>query len=254
MNIKGWVIGLGLVMGVVVTNGDTALLKKVDDYRTFGKNFSFDMRIMALKNGQRVDEYMVKGYVVVDRYAKTMLYFYDPPMVKDRKMYIEDSTIWMAFPRTQNTIRLSPLQTILGEASAGDVANISFSATYETKSVTKETKDGTATLKLVLEPLPDKRTSAYGRVVLWVSATTHQPLLAQFYTTPAGQQKLVKTVAYVETTPTPFGMIVSKMEISNEVTDDKRRTILEYKNFKRHTLPAALFQKDYLQRFQPEAR
>jgi len=252
--MKAKVIGIlvGLVWGAVSCVGDTALLKKVDEYRTFGKNFSFDMRITAFKNGQSVDQYMVKGYVVVDRYAKTMLYFYDPPVVKDRRMFIEDSTIWMSFPRTKNTIRLSPLQTILGEASAGDVANISFSATYETKSVSSETKDGIAALKLVLEPLPDKRSSAYGRVILWVAAANHQPLVAQFYTTPAGQQKLVKTVAYVQTTPTPFGLIVSKMDITNEISDDKRKTTLVYQNFKRHTMPAALFQKDYLQRFEPD--
>lgn len=233
-----------------VAYADTTLLKKVDEYRTFGKNFSFDMRIMAYKNDQLTDQYKVKGYVTVEQYAKTLLYFLDPPVVKDRKMFIEDSTIWMAFPRTQNTIRLSPIQTILGEASAGDVANLSFSATYETKLVSKDTKDGITYLKMVLEPLPDKRQSAYGRVLLWVNPQTHQPVLAQFYTTPAGQQKLVKTVGYVETKPTAFGVIISKMVITNDITPDKRKTILEYLNFKRHSLPVAYFQKDYLQRFQ----
>ncbi|NLB64584.1 MAG: outer membrane lipoprotein-sorting protein [Fibrobacter sp.] len=222
---------------------DSATLVKIDQYRALDQHISFDLRISSFKSEKKIDEYTLKGFAGMQSNGKaaSLLYFSDPQAVRGRKMLMDDLGIWVLFPRTRNVIRLSAMQVLLGEVSNGDVARLTFSTHYDAKVVKCE-EDGLC--ELLLQVKKNQEGSTYSQIKLWVNKKTLLPVKAEFYSTVGGE-KLLKTANYSQLKKISGKDILTVIDMIDGI-DPQKRSRMEYLQMKKHKLPPASFNKDYL--------
>lgn len=97
---------------------------------------------------------------------------------------------WLIMPASQRPLRISPLQKLLGEASTGDVATMTWGEDYTgTQSGVAEI-DGLPCLRLEL--LAQRRGVRYPRVVLHLAQEDHRPVQAKHYVASDQLAKLAR--------------------------------------------------------------
>lgn len=228
---------------------DSATLVKIDKYRALDQHIAFDLRISSFKGEQKIDEYTIEGFAGVQNNGKaaSLLYFSAPQNVKGRKMLMDDLGIWVLFPKTRNVIRLSAMQVLLGEVSNGDVARLTFSTHYHAQVVQCVAETGLCELDLQVKK--SQAGSTYSQVKLWVQKATLMPVRAEFYSTVGGA-KLLKTATYSAVKKFAGQDILTVIDMVDGI-DSQKRSRMEYLQMKKQQLPAASFNKDYLNVWHP---
>lgn len=213
------------------------ILKKIDEIRAPAESFSFDLEIIVkTKNEQKISKYTV----YVNSATKSLVKFTYPAEDKGKIMLMVGNDMWMYFPTTQNPIRISPQQRLLGDVSNADAARVVYSIDYEVITSTRELINNFELLKLTLKP--KTKNAAYGEILLWVDTETYKPYKAEYY---SSFQKLLKTVQYKEYQEILGNQRPTLLEIYSEFSKDKI-TLMKYSNFKLETLPDKYFRKEYL--------
>jgi len=88
---------------------------------------------------------------------------------------------WMLLPGSARPIRITPLQKLLGDASTGDIATMTWSGDYQGSIAREVEVDGEACLELELAAT--RKTLSYQRVVLQVAKSDYHPVHADLYAT-----------------------------------------------------------------------
>ncbi len=213
------------------------ILLTSDQYRNAWPSFVVRIRITSFKNDKQKNarnlEVMVKG----DK--KSLVRFLDPDQ-KGQYLLMLDDNMWIFAPNTRRPIRISPLQRLLGEASNGDVADITFAENYNATSVREETVGGRKCFKLELTASNDKTT--YQRVEYWVTKTESLPVKAELY---LASGKHYKSVTYDE-----FKMFHNRLTLTQMTLHDRLRnnshTVMEFLEYEPQTLAEKYFNKNYL--------
>ncbi|ASD68787.1 outer membrane lipoprotein-sorting protein [Pseudoalteromonas piscicida] len=76
-----------------------------------------------------------KQYDVYSSSSKRSLVVFKSDSEKGQKVLMKGSDYWMFMPKSRRPIRITPMQKLLGEASLGDIATLSWSEDYQVKSV-----------------------------------------------------------------------------------------------------------------------
>lgn len=103
------------------------IVQQVDRYRMPANSFEASVRITPVQNGkeQEPGTYLIKGanhnQVLVEATSIDQ---------RGQKFLTTDNGLFFYAPRTKRAIRLTPLQTLRGKASIGDLARISFEQDY----------------------------------------------------------------------------------------------------------------------------
>jgi outer membrane lipoprotein-sorting protein len=238
---------LGLILTASFAFADEAedLLKAYDANRAI-ENFAFEMEMSSYQGERLLDSYVLSGFMEGEGLkSKTLLYFESPAVVRDRRMLMDGNIIWIQFPRTQNPIRLTPMQVLLGEAANGDVARTSFTRDYDAADAGIDTRDGKACRVLALTVKPESKGATYGSIKLWGEEATKRPVYAEFY---ADSGKLLKTAKYGDYREWNGRSLPMTMDIS-DAQDPERHTTMKYIQLGSRKLPEQYFRKEYLPRF-----
>lgn len=213
------------------------ILRRVDEIRAPAEDFSFDLEI----NVEEKDRKDVRKYrVMVKDATKTLVKFVYPPTEKGKVMLMVGNDIWMHFPTTQRSIRLSPQQRLSGDASNADVARVVYSYDYKVRSVSEGRLGDIEVYKLELTT--KTKNAPYGRILLWVEKYTYKPLVAEHY---SHFVKLLKKAHYENYKEILGKERPTQLRIHSELHKD-RVTIMKYSNFKLEKFPESYFQKEYL--------
>lgn len=159
--------------------------------------------------------------------------------------------LWFFDPSSKASVRLSPQQRLLGQASNGDVVTVNFARDYQATAATGEdTLDGDRRSrrchKLSLSAsTPD---AGYHRIEMWVDAANARPLKARFYSESG---KLLKT-AYYRRYQTIFGVERPTETVIIDGLEPDWVTVMRYSDWVRRDVPETWLQRDYLPRFRPE--
>lgn len=103
------------------------ILRQVDRYRMPLPSFEAAIRITPFKDGQPQEPgtYLIRGaghnQVLVEATSFDQM---------GQKFLTTDSGLFFYAPRTKRAIRLTPLQSLRGQASIGDIARINFDNDY----------------------------------------------------------------------------------------------------------------------------
>ena len=244
-----------LVSPVAVGAPDAqALLTASDAVRNPGQPFKVTVTLTEFENGAQTDTSTLLSYSRTleggGQFA-SLLRFMQPARDAGKVMLKQGNDLWFYDPGTKASVRLSPQQRLMGQASNGDVVTVNFAKDYQATLAAEETiQDGERktrkSYKLALVSAgPD---ATYAAIDLWVDADSNWPLKARFY---AESGRLLKT-AYYRRFQTQLGAERPTETVIIDGLNPQSVTLLRFSDYAARNIPISWFQRDYLPRFQPE--
>ncbi|MES2114790.1 MAG: outer membrane lipoprotein-sorting protein [Pseudomonadota bacterium] len=194
------------------------ILRQVDHYRLPLDSFEAAVRIVPVQGGkeQEPGTYVVRG-------ANHNQALVEATSVDQRgeKFLTTDGGIFFYAPRTRRAIRLTPLQTLRGKASIGDLARISFANDYD--ATLADAPAGCADGCIALDLRSKNEAATYTRITLLVGRQRGQyvPLKAMLH---VASGKLLK-VALFDTAS--GGLPPTTRYLDPQLPDDETRVVYE---------------------------
>ncbi len=231
-------IALSLLFPVVAAHGadlpDTAtIIRHVDALRQPNVASVGDVKITPYRKGIADEPSLYTLYI--DGHGSNLLKALSLDQ-RGQKFLTNDKGIFFYAPRTHRAVRLTPLQSLRGQASIGDITRLHFADDYETKLAdpARETVDGEARINLILTAKNDQAT--YGMIHLAVREADLSPAQAALF---AASGRLLKKAIYSAPDKAHDGYIASVRYI--DAIDNNKETLVESGKAEPTNLPASMF-------------
>lgn len=252
--LAGWVGGMALLPGAWAAPDAQALLAASDAIRNPGQPFKVTVTLTEFEKGVQTESNTLLSYSrTLDGSGQfgSLIQFLKPERDAGKLMLKHGNDLWFYDPGTKASVRLSPQQRLLGQASNGDVVTINFAKDYQASLVAEETiQDGERKQRRAYRlALSANNTEAtYATIELWVDADSSAPLKAKFM---AESGRLLKT-AYYRRFQSHLGADRPTETVIIDGLNPQSVTLMRFSDFATRNIPTTWFQRDYLARFQPE--
>ncbi len=222
-----------------------ALLKAADKYRMSSDNMQVDTQISVFNTDGSPDK--ERRYTVFAQAKHQSLVLMQSPAEKGQKVLMLGDDYWLLMPGSQRPMRITPMQKLLGDASTGDIATMSWADDY-TGTVAGEEACGEPAQPCVhLSLTASRKGVTYQRIELWLGKARHEPVKADLY---VQSDKLAKQARFVMDKPAgsaPPPTTVTAMLLRDQLTN-KKETQVRYLGRKEHTVPEAWLNPMFLAR------
>jgi len=224
--------------GTMVASGSAdARLVRIDSFRIPDGEFRVRTKISQWEGDRLAETALFDVYVSGSDKSLVIARRYKTEGM--RLLYVGEN-MWVLFPDTQRPIRITPVQRLLGEASNGDVARLGLNADYEVAEESREDIDGVPCLKLLLAAV--RKSSTYGRILLFVRASDLRPVKADLFLISG---KHAKSAVYEEYRSAGGRTSLARMTIFDRI-EPAKRTVFEYLDIVPVALPDKYYNKNYL--------
>ncbi len=219
----------------------SALLKAADRYRMSGENMQIDTLISVFNTDGTPDK--ERRYVVFAQAKHQSLVLMQSPAEKGQKVLMLGDDYWLLMPGSQRPLRITPMQKLLGDASTGDIATLSWAEDYTGSVVGEEPCGEPAQSCLHLSLQANRKGVTYQRIELWIGKARHEPVRADLY---VQSDKLAKQARFVVDKPNA-PTTVTEMLLSDQLTN-RKETRVRYLGRKEHVVPQAWLNPMFLAR------
>ncbi|MES1265596.1 MAG: outer membrane lipoprotein-sorting protein [Variovorax sp.] len=217
------------------------LLKAADKYRMSSDNMQVETQISVLNADGSPDK--ERRYTVFAQQKHQSLVLMQSPAEKGQKVLMLGDDFWLLMPSSQRPLRITPMQKLLGDASTGDIATMSWADDY-TGTVVGEEACGEPEQKCVHLSLTAARKGVtYQRIELWIGKAKSEPVKADLY---VQSDKLAKQARFVMDKPAA-PTAVTEMLLRDQLTN-KKETQVRYVSRKEKTVPEAWLNPMFLAR------
>ena len=217
------------------------LLKAADKYRVSSENMQVDTVISVFNTDGSPDK--ERRYTVFAQAKHQSLVLMQSPAEKGQKVLMLGDDFWLLMPSSQRPLRITPMQKLLGDASTGDIATLSWAEDY-TGTVGGEESCGEPAQKCVhLSLAANRKGVTYQRIELWIGKAKNEPIKADLY---VQSDKLAKQARFVMDTPSA-PTAVTEMRLRDQLTN-KKETQVRYVSRKEKTVPEAWLNPMFLAR------
>ena len=216
--------------------------------------FGLTNTLTEYRQGKQTDSSTLAIYSRADPHGgqfRSLVRYVAPARDASKLILFNGKDLWFYDPASKASIRLSPQQRLLGQASNGDVVTVNLARDYQaTRAVEEDTQDGDRQTRRshrlsLSASTPD---ATYARIDMWVDLSTARPLKARFY---ADSGKLLKT-AYYRRYQSVFGIQRPTETVIIDGLEPDWVTVMRYTDWVKREVPEAWLQRDYLPRFRPE--
>jgi outer membrane lipoprotein-sorting protein len=230
------------------------ILAASDAVRNPSRSFAVTVTLLEYRNSRQTDNSTLQVYSKADPSGgqyRSLIRFVAPQRDANKLMLKNGNDLWFYDPASQASIRLSPQQRVLGQASNGDVVTVNLAKDYKAELLGEEDlADGERVMrrshKLGLSATAPDVT--YHRVEMWVDTTSSRPIKARFF---AESGHLLKTAFYRKYQP-QLGRDRPTEVVIIDGLDPAWVTVMRYSDYAWRDVPDAWLQRDYLPRFKPE--
>ncbi len=230
------------------------ILAASDAIRNPGRPFSLTVTLVEYRGGTESDSNTLTVYSKADPASgqyRSLIRFVAPARDAGKLMLKSGNDLWFHDPSSQASIRISPQQRLLGQASNGDVVTVNLAKDYEAKLAGEEdVADGDRKTrhcyKLDLAAVAPDVT--YHRIEMWVDAGNSRPVKGRFYSESG---RLLKT-AYYRRYQEQLGVERPTETVIIDGLDPSRVTVMRYTGYAWREIPEEWLQRDYLPRFRPD--
>ena len=230
------------------------ILAASDAIRNPGKPFSVTVTLTEFQAGKQVDTSTLVSYSRSNQVGgqfSSLIRFVQPARDAGKLMLKNGNDMWFYDPLSKASVRLSPQQRLLGQASNGDVATVNLARDYKaTLAATEDVQDGERKTrkahKLLLTAAAQDVT--YASIEMWVDAGNSQPIKARFF---AESARLLKTAYYRKYQP-QLGTDRPTETVIIDGLNPQSVTLMRLSDYVARTIPDTWFQRDFLPRFQPD--
>jgi hypothetical protein len=218
------------------------LLKEADAFRLPDQSMRVETEVKVYKS-EVLDK--TRLYTVYTKPGRRSLVVFRSSAERGQKMLMLGDEFWLVMPTSQRPLRITPMQKLLGDASTGDVASLTWAEDYDGRIVGEETVDGVPCIKLDI--VGQRKGVSYPRIVLYIAKQGHYPVSAELY---VASEKLAKLASF------KLGMESGRRTVIAMILVDRlqkdRRTELRYLERSRKTLPDEYYNPAFLVRAEIE--
>lgn len=230
------------------------ILAASDAVRNPGKPFGLTVTLIEYRNAKQTDGNTLAVYSKADSVGgqyRSLIRFVAPQRDANKLMLKNGNDLWFFDPSSKASIRLSPQQRLLGQASNGDVVTVNLAKDYKAELAGEEdVADGERVTrhcyKLALAAVSADVT--YHHIEMWIEANTSRPVKARFF---AESGHLLKTAYYRKFQP-QLGVERPTEVVIIDGLDPNWVTVMRFADYAWRDVPEAWLQRDYLPRFKPE--
>jgi hypothetical protein len=187
------------------------------------------------------------------------------PAEKGQKVLMLGDDFWLLMPNSQRPLRITPMQKLLGDASTGDIATMSWAGDYtatlvgeepcaansgaDTKldvKIQEKSPSGAHSVSKVcyhLNLVASRKGVTYQRIELWLGQQQHEPVRANLF---VQSDKLAKHARFVMDHPTA-PKTVNAMVLVDQLSN-KKETRVTYLGRKEKSVPAEWLNPMFLAR------
>lgn len=168
----------------------TTVLKAADRYRAGAENLQVETQVTVLNRDGSTDK--ERRYTVFAQAQHKSLVLMRSPAEAGQKVLMLGDDFWLLLPGSQRPLRITPMQKLLGDASTGDIATMSWAEDYTGTLVGEEQCGEQKCLHMSLQAA--RKGLTYARIELWVGKARSEPLKAELY---VQSDKLAKLASFV---------------------------------------------------------
>ena len=217
------------------------LLKAADKYRMSSDNMQVDTQISVFNTDGSPDK--ERRYTVFAQQKHQSLVLMQSPAEKGQKVLMLGDDFWLVMPSSQRPLRITPMQKLLGDASTGDIATLSWADDYAGTVAGEEPCGEPAQPCLHLSLNANRKGVTYQRIELWIGKAKHEPVRADLY---VQSDKLAKQARFVVDKPAA-PTLVTEMLLRDQLTN-KKETQVRYLARQEKTVPDAWLNPMFLAR------
>jgi len=195
-----------------------AWLKEADAFRLTADSERVDTEVRFFK-GNRLDK--TRRYEVYAQSGRRSLVVFRSPSERGQKMLMLGDDFWLVLPSSQRPLRITPTQKLLGDASNGDIATLTWAEDYDGRTVGESMVNGVPCVRLDLAG--QRKGVSYARIVLALATSDHHPVAAELY---VASNKLAKEAVF------EMGELAGRSQVTAMILTDhiqhERRTEIRY--------------------------
>lgn len=231
-----------------------SIIKKVDQIRNPGRPFFSKNRLTEYSDGAVKSEMLLNVYSKEDKESgqfKSLIQYKEPARDAGKMVLLNGTTLWFYDPASKASVRISPQQRLIGQASEGDVVTVNLNKDYKAKLLGSESLDDADRKKrncYHLELTPSKPDAIYNRVEMWVEEGTNRPVKGKFY---SDSGRLLK-IAYYHKFEMQLGTERPTETIIIDALNPKLVTTMNFSDYKDKEIPDSWFQRDFLPHLKAE--
>lgn len=208
-----------------------ALLKKADAFRLDDQPSKVESVVEMYRAGTLDKE---RRYTVYSKPGRRSLVLMKSPLEAGQKVLMLAEQFWLLMPDSQRPLRISASQKLLGEASTGDIATLTWSEDYQGQVVGEVDIKGRRCLQLSLDA--SRAGVTYSHIELFLDKHSSQPVKADLF---VNSGKRAKEAWYDAGKLDGRSRIVS-MTLLDDIQAE-RKTIIRYLSISPKAIPDEFF-------------
>lgn len=227
------------------------VLAAADAVRNPPGAFSLKTRLIEYRQGKQAADSTLLVYAkpaVDGGQYRNLLRFASPARDANKLMLRNGMDLWFYDPASRASVRVSPQQRLLGQASNGDVMTSQLSRDYRAEITGQEAvKDGEGKLResTRLHLVATRPDVPYAAVDYWVEDGSDRPVMARYFTV---EGRLLKT-AYFRRFQMALGQERPTETVIVDGLDPSWVTLMQVSEFTPREVPDEWLQRDFLPHF-----
>ncbi len=220
-----------------------ALIVKADHYRLEQRDARV-LSVVHLYQNEQLEK--VRRYHVYTRPERRSLVIFKSVAEQGQKLLMLGDNYWLQMPHSRRAIRITPMQKLLGEASVGDIATLTWEEDYRGEWLANdEVKDSSGQLvpAYTIRLTNITKSASYQRIDLWLRQSDAFPLQADFYLRSG---KLAKQARFTQGMRNGHKKVVAMTLL--DTIQKNRKTVINYQSITQWSLPDKYFQPNFLLR------
>jgi outer membrane lipoprotein-sorting protein len=226
------------------------IVAAADKTRNPGQPFRLTNTLVEYTDGKPTDRVVLVVFAKEDKQThqfSNLVRYVDPPRDSGKMVLMNGSNMWFYDPSSKVSVRISPQQRLMGQASDGDVVTANLAKDYTAKLVGEETLEDADRKNrdcwhLDLKAANDE--AVYSRIEYWVEKGTFRPVKGKFYSDSGRLLKIAYYHKYIE----QLGGMRPSETIIIDAVDQNLVTTMTNADMQAQDIPDAWFQREYLPR------
>ena len=226
------------------------MVAAADKVRNPGQPFRLTNTLVDYQGGKPRDRAVLVVFARENKETRqfsNLVRYSDPPRDAGKLVLMDGPAMWFYDPASKSSIRISPQQRLLGQASNGDVMTVNLARDYTAKLAGAETlKDADRIDRSCWHlDMPAATPDAiYGRVEYWLEQGNYRPVKGKFY---SDSGRLLK-IAYFRKYEDLLGTMRPTETIIIDAVDPNLVTTMTTTDYRFQAIPDSWFQRDFLPR------
>jgi hypothetical protein len=247
---------LALTLATSPAHAQTAqeLIAAADSVRNPGHPFRLTNSLIEYVGGQARDKVVLVVFAREDKDThrfSNLVRYVEPPRDQGKMVLLDGTKMWFYDPASKASIRISPQQRLIGQASNGDVVTVNLARDYQASLSGAETlQDADRQQRDCwhLDLTAASEDAIYNRIEYWIEKGSNQPIKGKFY---SDSGRLLK-IAYYRKYENQLAGVRPTETIIIDAVDPNLVTIMSTSDYRFQDIPDSWFQRDFLPRLRVE--